>query len=41
MHPQRVAAFSWPYGRAGTLAGGIEGSDSNLVDDDGGVALCR
>jgi hypothetical protein len=28
MHPQRVAALSWPYGNAGTLADAIE-ADSN------------
>jgi hypothetical protein len=39
MHPQRVAALSWPYGKAGTLADGIEAD--NLVYDDGGVAICR
>jgi hypothetical protein len=49
MHPQEVAAVSWPYGRAGT-AYGIRAENSfsftapaekKLADNEGGAEICR
>jgi hypothetical protein len=40
MDPQRVAALSCPYGKAG-ITPQPEVNGKNLVYDDGGVEICR